>query len=66
LIYFSRARWCQPSRKFTPKLVELFKELDNKAKGKLNIVFISCGEDQDASNEYFKEMPWKALPFSGK
>jgi nucleoredoxin len=31
----------------------------------LEIVFVSCDEDQDAFDEYFKEMPWKALPFSG-
>ncbi len=37
---------------FTPKLVELFKRLDNEAKGQFDIVFISYGEDQDASNEY--------------
>ena len=32
---------------------------------KLDIVFISSDEDQDAFDEYFKEMPWKALPFFG-
>ncbi len=64
-VFLSRAHWCQPSREFTQKLVELFKGLDNEVKDKFDIVFISCDEDQDASNEYFKEMPWKVLPFSG-
>jgi len=31
----------------------------------MDIVFVSCDEDQDAFDGYFKEMPWKALPFSG-
>jgi nucleoredoxin len=57
--------WCSPCRKFTPKLAELFKEINNDIKNKLDIVFVSWDEDQDTFNEYFKEMPWKALPFSG-
>ena len=32
---------------------------------KLDIVFISSDEDQADFDAYFKEMPWKALPFSG-
>jgi nucleoredoxin len=31
----------------------------------LDIVFVSCDRDQSAFDEYFKEMPWKALPFPG-
>lgn len=65
LILFSRAHWCPPCRNFTPKLAELFKEANSEVKDKLDIVFVSCDEDQDAFDEYFKEMPWKALPFSG-
>jgi hypothetical protein len=38
----------------------------NSAGGeKLEIVFISSDEDQATFDEYFKEMAWKALPFSG-
>jgi nucleoredoxin len=62
---FFRAHWCPPCRNFTPKLAEIFKGINNEIKDKLDIIFISCDEDQDAFNEYFKEMPWKALPFSG-
>jgi thiol-disulfide isomerase/thioredoxin len=65
LIIFSRAHWCPPCRNFTPKLAEIFKKVDNKIKDKLDIVFVSCDEDQADFDEYFKEMPWKALPFSG-
>jgi len=43
----------------------MFKAVNNELKDKLDIVFVSCDEDQAAFDEYFKEMPWKALPFSG-
>ncbi len=43
----------------------MFKEVKDETKDKLDIVFVSCDEDQDAFDAYFKEMPWKALPFSG-
>ncbi|CAF3901886.1 unnamed protein product, partial [Rotaria sp. Silwood1] len=62
-LYFS-AHWCPPCRNFTPKLAEIFKETHNELKDKFDIVFISCDEDQSSFDEYFKEMPWKALPFS--
>ncbi|CAF3564612.1 unnamed protein product [Rotaria sp. Silwood2] len=63
-LYFS-AHWCPPCRNFTSKLAKIFKEIKNELKDKFDIVFISCDEDQASFDEYFKEMPWKALPFSG-
>jgi nucleoredoxin len=65
LNFFSRAHWCPPCRKFTPILAKTFKEVHNETKDKLDIIFVSCDEDQEGFDEYFKEMPWKALPFSG-
>ncbi len=62
---FSRAQWCGPCKDFTPKLAEIFKEVNNEIKDKLDIVFVSWDEDQAGFDECFKEMPWKALPFSG-
>ncbi|CAF1685630.1 unnamed protein product [Rotaria magnacalcarata] len=64
-LYFS-AHWCPPCRNFTPKLAELYKELNSEVKDKLEIVFISSDRDQDSFNEYFKEMPWKALSYSDR
>ncbi|CAF4033577.1 unnamed protein product, partial [Rotaria sp. Silwood1] len=64
-LYFS-AHWCPPCRNFTPKLAKIFKELNKEVKDKLDIVFISWDEDQAAFDEYFKEMPWKAVPFSDR
>jgi uncharacterized protein with von Willebrand factor type A (vWA) domain len=39
--------------------------MDDEMKNKLDIVFVSSDDDQKAFDEYFKEMPWKALPYSG-
>jgi thiol-disulfide isomerase/thioredoxin len=63
--FFCRAHWCPPCRNFTPKLAKIFKEINNEVKNKLDIVFVSWDKDQEGFNEYFNEMPWKALPFSG-
>ncbi|CAF2584474.1 unnamed protein product [Rotaria sp. Silwood2] len=64
-LYFS-AHWCPPCRNFTPKLAKVFNEVNDEIKNKLDIVFVSCDENQEGFNEYFKDMPWKALPFSNR
>ncbi|CAF2100123.1 unnamed protein product [Rotaria magnacalcarata] len=30
------------------------------------MVSVSCNENSESFDEYFKEMPWKALPFSDR
>lgn len=58
-LYFS-AHWCGPCRAFTPTLAEAYtKHL--KAKG-LEIIFVSSDRDAASFQEYYKEMPWLALP----
>ena len=64
MIFFARPSWHQKSRNFTPKLAEIFKEMNNEVKDKLDIVYIWSEEPEANFDEYFKEMPWKALPFS--
>jgi len=64
-LYFS-AHWCPPCKKFTPKLAEIFKEIKEEIKDKLDFVFVSCDEEQEEFDGYFKEMPWKAVPFSNR
>ena len=64
-IYFFRAQWCESCRISTSKLAETFNEIRDELKDKFDIVFISWDKDQSSFDEYFKEMPWKALPFSG-
>jgi nucleoredoxin len=60
-VYFS-AHWCPPCRAFTPRLVETYKHL--KAAGKpFEIIFASSDRDEKSFLEYFKTMPWLALPF---
>ena len=67
-LYFS-ACWCPPCKTFTPELAEWFSTLTstgNKLNGKLEIVFISSDENETEFNNYFKQMPWYALPYSDR
>jgi len=59
--YFS-GHWCPPCRMFTPELVKFYNKLKEEGKS-FEIVFVSSDKDQAGFNEYFAEMPWKALPF---
>lgn len=59
-LYFS-AHWCPPCRGFTPKLAEWYSD---GLKEKMEIIFVSSDKDEDAFNDYFKDMPWLALPYS--
>jgi len=60
-LYFS-AHWCPPCRGFTPKLAEYYKDCLSE-KG-LEVVFVSSDRDEEGFKEYYKEMPWLALPYS--
>ncbi|KAJ1296767.1 hypothetical protein BS78_01G327400 [Paspalum vaginatum] len=62
-LYFS-ASWCPPCRRFTPKLVETYKELGLQDKSLLEVVFVSRDKDEESFNAYFAKMPWLAVPFS--
>jgi len=61
-LYFS-AHWCGPCRGFTPQLAAMYKECQAAGK-KFEIIFVSSDRDQSSFDEYFKEMPWKALAYS--
>ena len=39
--------------------------MNSEMKNKFEIIFISSDKSQESFNEYFQEMPWKALPFQG-
>jgi thiol-disulfide isomerase/thioredoxin len=58
--YFS-AHWCPPCRLFTPKLADLYKEVQSSSSS-FRIVFVSCDHDEESFNEYRAEMPWPAVP----
>ena len=62
-LYFS-AHWCPPCKGFTPQLAEWyvkFKKSENA--DKFEIVFVSSDRSQGDFDNYYKEMPWLALPF---
>mmetsp|Transcript_23267 Transcript_23267/g.40039 ORF Transcript_23267/g.40039 Transcript_23267/m.40039 type:complete len:407 (-) Transcript_23267:435-1655(-) len=60
-IYFS-AHWCGPCRGFTPTLAAAYDKL--KAAGKpFEIIFSSADHDSDSFDQYYKEMPWLAIPY---
>ncbi|VAH36746.1 unnamed protein product [Triticum turgidum subsp. durum] len=61
-IYFS-ASWCPPCQRFTPKLIEAYKELTSNGKS-FEVIFVSGDQDEEAFNAYFAKMPWLAVPFS--
>jgi len=66
-LYFS-AHWCPPCRGFTPVLGEFYTKVKSDASkaGKLEIVFISSDRDAASWDEYFGEMPWKAIDFADR
>ncbi|GAB4822764.1 hypothetical protein N2152v2_009810 [Parachlorella kessleri] len=60
-IYFS-AHWCPPCRQFTPLLVQTYNKL--RAEGKeFEVVFVSSDKSLPQFQEYFGQMPWRAVPF---
>jgi len=62
-IYFS-AHWCPPCRGFTPALADCYNKVVKANPGKFQIVFVSSDRDQTSFEDYYKEMPWLALPFA--
>lgn len=61
-LYFS-AHWCPPCKMFTPYLSKVYQQL--KQDGQLaEIIFISADREEGEFKEYFKTMPWLAIPFS--
>jgi nucleoredoxin len=63
-IYFS-AHWCPPCRSFTPVLANLYKKW-NASNKEIEVIFVSRDRDEASFAEYFKEMPWLAIPFNEK
>ncbi|CAK9312912.1 unnamed protein product [Citrullus colocynthis] len=59
------AKWCRPCRTFTPQLVQLYNTLQKRGE-KLEIIFISLDHDKNEFEQYFKTMPWLAVPFDAE
>jgi thiol-disulfide isomerase/thioredoxin len=60
-LYYS-AHWCPPCRAFTPQLAKWYTKHADKLG--LQIVFVSSDRDVAGFDEYRRQMPWPALPFS--
>ena len=55
-LYFS-AHWCAPCRRFTPRLIEVYNQLQQEGKA-FEIVFCSLDNDENEYKEYYGSMPW--------
>lgn len=56
------ANWYPPCRVFTQLLIGIYEELKTN-NPHFEIVYVSSDEDLDAFNEFYKNMPWLAIPF---
>merc|ERR1719223_193776 len=60
-LYFS-ASWCPPCRAFTPHLAQMVETL-RKTRDDFEFIFLSGDNDEPAFTEYYKKMPFLALPY---
>ncbi|MCO5588004.1 hypothetical protein L7F22_041958 [Adiantum nelumboides] len=63
-LYFS-AHWCPPCRKFTPMLESVYDELKGRGE-EFEVIFMTGDRDEESFSEYYKSMPWLAMPFDDK
>ena len=56
---------CPPCRSFTPQLVQAYKTLKESGQA-FEIIFLTSDRSEDGFNEYFKEMPWLAVPYGNE
>merc|ERR1712146_630671 len=61
-VYFS-AHWCPPCRGFTPVLGKFYEEVNKDGK-RMEIIFVSCDQDEKQFEEYHNSMPFIAAPWS--
>ena len=60
-LYFS-ASWCGPCKRFTPMLKDVYNSLKSAGKS-FEIVFVSSDSDEESFLQYYRSMPWLAVPF---
>lgn len=65
-LYFS-ASWCMPCRYFTSMMINFYKEINTNPERKtFEVFFISKDHSENEFSEYFKKMPWLAVPFKDR
>lgn len=65
LVYFG-AYWCGPCRRFSPHLLEAYREMKAVAPDRFEVVFVSDDHDGSGQLDYAREvgMPWPVLRFN--
>lgn len=64
--YFSRsAHWSQRSREFMQTLTQVYNNISTDLKNEFEVVFLSWDNERSIFETFYKEMPWKAIPYSG-
>jgi thiol-disulfide isomerase/thioredoxin len=65
LVYFG-AHWCPPCREFSPKLLERYRRLKERAPDRFELVFVSSDHTQDEQSGYVRElgMPWPIMNYT--
>ncbi|DAZ99977.1 TPA: hypothetical protein N0F65_001981 [Lagenidium giganteum] len=63
-LYFS-AHWCPPCRGFTPFLSATYDDMI-ESHPDFELIFVSSDRDSASFEEYYKEMPFAALPFDDR
>jgi thiol-disulfide isomerase/thioredoxin len=59
--FYFAAYWCPSSRALTPRLAELYAQLQDKSRS-FEIIFVSCDQDRPSFDTHRSEMPWPAVP----
>merc|ERR550532_2359574 len=60
MIYFSAKSY----RAITPQLVARYRA--NADERNVEVVFVSSDKNRDSFDEYFKQMPWLAVPYADR
>jgi nucleoredoxin len=53
---------CPPCRAFTPELIATYNKLKEAGRN-FEVIFVSSDRDEESMKEYYKEMPWLAVPY---
>ena len=64
LLYFSGS-FCPISRAFTPRLKDFYDEVNFENK-MIEIIYVPFDKTEEEFNQYFRNMPWVAVPHGDK